>query len=695
MEMTRLLAYLSVVALASFALPNTATAQSSARNDFRSQRPAARTGTRQTANARQAPKPIVTRMPDFAIPLTVDDSYDIAEVRLYASADQGRNWKLYDRRRPNAEAFQFRAPSEGEFWFAVRTADRNGKLISQARLSPELKVTVDTRKPQFDVRVHVAGDGTAVAEWIAQDPHLASHTFRLQYQDDTGNWQPVRVMAPEQGDRRQQWRGQTDWLVRSNANELLVRAEIMDEGKNVSRISKRVSLANLSNGNVVGGNAAARPRFQNDLNSTQHNRFNPNWATNDSRRNVANNDNSRASGRIATRPLQTQPIATRPIGYNKPSDRTSVLRTTQDRKQPPTIGGSFGELFNGARNWFGGVKHSEDTFGATARTRTPRDAEFAKPRDLDAINPPRLNGSAANRTADNSNSKRTLFSPVSQSGQDGLSESSDEQRFRQQAFGQQSVGQERFAQQGFGQVQPPRRTGRPRITSSPNFEIEYDLQGVGSKGARVVELWFTRDEGRTWELYGSDADRRSPMEVRLKNEGMYGFRLAVHGHDTPAPEAPQDNDPADIWVAADWTKPVGRITRAILTGAEQMATSSFDERIGGQLGGQGQANVMSIEWVAEDALLDPHPITLSYSATAEGPWTPIASALDNSGAHDWRIDRQLPERLFLQIEIRDIAGNITSTVYDASDALLGGTPAGKILDIRPIDESASRNINFR
>ena len=102
-----------------------------------------------------------------------------------------------------------------------------------------------------------------------------------------------------------------------------------------------------------------------------------------------------------------------------------------------------------------------------------------------------------------------------------------------------------------------------------------------------------------------------------------------------------------------------------------------------------------MQWVAQDALLDEMPIMLNVAASPDGPWHPIGSAMHNKGSHTWQIDRELPARLYVQMQIRDIAGNITSTVYDVAAEGGGGTPSASIIDIRPPSKSAFRPSNYR
>ena len=157
----------------------------------------------------------------------------------------------------------------------------------------------------------------------------------------------------------------------------------------------------------------------------------------------------------------------------------------------------------------------------------------------------------------------------------------------------------------------------------------------------MVDLWYTRNNGRSWERYGSDSDAQSPVEVRLEQEGLYGFKLVVYSHDAPASRPPQDGEPADIWIVFDHTKPVGRIISA-------------------HYGKGARKNSLLITWEASDAMLGERPITLNFRASQHESWNPIASGLPNSGSYEWRLDKRTPRQLYLQLEVRDLAGNVSS-----------------------------------
>jgi hypothetical protein len=178
---------------------------------------------------------------------------------------------------------------------------------------------------------------------------------------------------------------------------------------------------------------------------------------------------------------------------------------------------------------------------------------------------------------------------------------------------------------------------RPRMVASRRFELEYEIDSVGASGISKVELWGTTDSGRTWTQFGVDPDNRSPMTVQVDGEGTYGFRITVQSGSGLGGQPPVSGDPPEIWVSVDLTKPTCSITDA------QVSDDSSE---------------LTIRWEAADDALDVRPISISYSASAEGPWTPIAAGVENAGSYRWRIEKRVPDQVHLRLEVRDEAGNV-------------------------------------
>src|SRR5213075_1989314 len=75
--------------------------------------------------------PVYTNKPRFRIPFRYDaaemQSLGAKEIRLFVSRDRGANWQQVQSVAPEAAKFNFQAPSDGEYWFFVRTLDGKNK----------------------------------------------------------------------------------------------------------------------------------------------------------------------------------------------------------------------------------------------------------------------------------------------------------------------------------------------------------------------------------------------------------------------------------------------------------------------------------------------------------------------------------------------------------------------------------------
>lgn len=202
---------------------------------------------------------------------------------------------------------------------------------------------------------------------------------------------------------------------------------------------------------------------------------------------------------------------------------------------------------------------------------------------------------------------------------------------------------------------------RPRMVGSRTFELEYEVDSVGASGIGRVELWGTLDGGRTWSAFGADSDNRSPFNVRADKEGIYGFRVVVRSGSGLSGQQPAPGDAADVWIGVDLAYPAARITAAEVSddGSELVVT-----------------------WEAKDDALAVGPVSLEFSDSAQGPWTPVASGLENSGSYTWRLEPRLPPMIYLRMQVADEAGNISTIDWPNSISLDRSRPEGRIRDVR-------------
>jgi len=206
---------------------------------------------------------------------------------------------------------------------------------------------------------------------------------------------------------------------------------------------------------------------------------------------------------------------------------------------------------------------------------------------------------------------------------------------------------------------------RPRLTNTRRFSLDYDIQSVGPEGVSAVELWGTNDGGRTWAKWGVDPDNTSPFDVEVNHEAVYGFRIVVVGKNGLATSTPQPGDAADIWVGVDLTRP-----QAKLTGAAY---------------GQGEAaGKLDITWQAGDPNLSSRPITLSIGDRPDGRFSPIATAIPNTGHFLWEYDPRIPRQIYLRLEVRDDAGNVGIDQLTEPIKVEGLEPKAQIRGITPV-----------
>ena len=76
-------------------------------------------------------------------------------------------------------------------------------------------------------------------------------------------------------------------------------------------------------------------------------------------------------------------------------------------------------------------------------------------------------------------------------------------------------------------------------------------------------------------------------------------------------------------------------------------------------------------------------MSLWFSPQSAGPWTPIASGLENSGSYVWRLDAHVPQQIYLKLEVRDEAGNVGTDETQSPVLIDRQRPQGRIRGVRP------------
>lgn len=619
-----------------------------------------------------------TRQNLFDIPFQIPDAapgQEPVEVQLHVSENRGGEWSQYAKVPPQEGRFSFRAVHDGEFWFCVRTLNKAGKLLPDQPPSAELRVLVDTQPPTIKLKCEATDRmknvGNIIVNFTVDDPLLKRETIDVVCRgiDGATVWQPVqRTPGLETASRRES----------EEVGELVFQIDPATKGPLYVRLTAADGAGNVA----VEERQFTMPGQQS---------LNPN-----SMPAVTSNQ---ALGAIAQN--SAAPATQVPFGPWRPSAMTSQPTAQPPRETigpPPPADGAPGSAAppNMARTFPG---RSSPTYGAeavpppssmasagvepipTGRATAAPFAPASTPRDFTALPsttpPPTSKPSAKTETIETIGPGEEESLPIPTPNP-------------KTANAQPTTGPD-LAGPSFGNAgpyttarpesEPPKSLSapesdevspdgvRPRLVNSRKFELDYDIESVGTAGVAKVELFGTRDGGKSWTSLGNDPDSTSPYIVNVDGEGTYGFRMVIESTTGLRSPAPQPGDLPEVWVGVDVTKPEARLVSAIPGNGEQ-------------------AGELDIRWEAKDDHLTNRPIALAYSEHAAGPWIVIASGLPNQGHYAWRMDSRIPAQLYLKLEARDQAGNTASYITPEPVAIERVRPQGRIRGVRPIGEQA-------
>jgi hypothetical protein len=197
-----------------------------------------------------------------------------------------------------------------------------------------------------------------------------------------------------------------------------------------------------------------------------------------------------------------------------------------------------------------------------------------------------------------------------------------------------------------------------KVINDPEVSLEYEVK-AGPSGVKKVELYMTEDDGKTWNSYAEDDDRKSPITFRLPHEGVFGFRLVITSGADLSEGRPLPGTPPEIRLELDMTPP---------------RVEMYEPK------GDGlRPDTLILSWSATDRNLADKPVTLEYAET-EGNWRVIATGQPAVGSYSWQLPQPLAYVL-LRATAVDVAGN-RSVAQTNSPVLVDlNKPRGHILGI--------------
>ncbi|MBX3423563.1 MAG: hypothetical protein KF752_18560 [Pirellulaceae bacterium] len=581
--------------------------------------------------------PVYLSFAQFHIPFSIDRTGVIpSEVRLYVSTDSGRSWQHHGSAGPEASFFEFRAAAEGEYLFAVQTVDAAG--VAFVSPNPPMRVAVDTTEPRVEVQAELDANGNLIVDLTASDQNLNldSATLRVRTDRET-EWRevPVQTLAPV-GDS---YHGQVE-LRLPLCREVAIVFSVLDHALNSGQASYRFAMprtAGISdmqlastrgNAAVADGRQAVIPdipgavRWEMDAAGSAGPQGNT-WAQS-------------GATRFPTKSLTTLPPSNPPKAESSPLDRLGA--------RPGRLAASQADL---------------DLIPNQSKPSSFEELPLPEPMQAQASSPAPHPGKQLE--VKQQTQELTLGDSGSQSPQidpPSAAETSDKMTTEQVV---QRQGEHNTSDQGYQPVDAQ----HPFFCKARTFSLDYSVEAMGGTALAEVELWGTEDLGQNWQKWGVDPDRTSPFDVRVANDGKFGFRMVLVGQNGFVLGQPKSGEDADVWVHVDTQVPYCKISRAIY--------------------GEGsEAGMLVIDYQCTDADLADLPINLSYSTSPEGPWTALANNQKNSGLYLWKIPAELTSRIYLMVQAIDKAGNVGMHRLELPIDIKGATPRGRIQGLRPI-----------
>ncbi len=201
----------------------------------------------------------------------------------------------------------------------------------------------------------------------------------------------------------------------------------------------------------------------------------------------------------------------------------------------------------------------------------------------------------------------------------------------------------------------------------PEVMLEYELTKVGPSGIGSIEIFWTQNDGQTWEKYAVDDTVRPNMPTGTyqrmvdlnQGDGVYGFTMVIRNRVGKGKPEPRAGDVPELRIELDTVAPM----------AQLYAPQADPQRPGHLL----------LQWYAKDNNLTPAPITLEWSDRRDGTWHVIAVNQPNTGRFSWPLPEGLPYQVFLRLKVRDAAGNEGLAVTPDPQLVDLSEPEGRLL----------------
>lgn len=166
----------------------------------------------------------------------------IAKVQLLVSQDGTTGWKVLQEAAPNVRGFGYHAPEDGEYWFALRHLDQQGNPWPTAAIQAQMRIQVDTIKPQLKVNGTLGDSGTIKLHYESRDANLRPESLIVEARTAGGTWSRV-PLGPPTVSQSELMQGEATWTYPHTTKSIEIRASISDQVGHRAETSNQVAVA--------------------------------------------------------------------------------------------------------------------------------------------------------------------------------------------------------------------------------------------------------------------------------------------------------------------------------------------------------------------------------------------------------------------------------------------------------------------
>ena len=180
----------------------------------------------------------------FRVPFEINpNGRKLIEIQVFKSNDLGKTWQLLSRLNPNAKEFVYKTNRDEQVWFSLKSLDRDQRVYPAGPAKPDVRVIVDTQKPQLNIGLQSDAAGRVVTSLQSSDKHIDPRTLKVEYQSGrNGDWNDAGVKAGKQP-RGEVYHDQVAWWPRGVSGQLLVRVSIADFAGNRTESVQQVTIS--------------------------------------------------------------------------------------------------------------------------------------------------------------------------------------------------------------------------------------------------------------------------------------------------------------------------------------------------------------------------------------------------------------------------------------------------------------------